>query len=154
MKIAPTVFAIAGTLLLGADGAIAAADHANSPDIAIQDLRAFPLVLPTRKLNPGLHDAIIGAFHDANCEPKVGQFAPQLVASIPMVAAGFGIAIVPASLSRLNLEGVVYVPLKDVLLRAQIDLAYRRGESSTAVKNLVAITKRVVSQGATPTQAQ
>ena len=44
MKIAPTVFAIAGTLLLGASGAIAAADHANSPDIAVAAAPSAPVV--------------------------------------------------------------------------------------------------------------
>jgi len=44
MKIAPTAFAVAGMLLLGASGAIAAAEHDNSPEIAVAAAPSAPVV--------------------------------------------------------------------------------------------------------------
>ena len=50
-----------------------------------------------------------------------------------LVSAGLGVALVSASLQRMNIEGVVYRRLKGVAqLKVPLHLASRRGDTSTA----------------------
>jgi DNA-binding transcriptional LysR family regulator len=99
-------------------------------------------VLFQRELNPGNYDSIIAACHRAGFSPKLGQDAPQIVATIPMVAAGLGVSIVPQSTSRIHTDGVVYLAIDADAPRALISLAHRRDDRSTAVQNFVAVARR------------
>jgi DNA-binding transcriptional LysR family regulator len=60
-----------------------------------------------------------------------------------MVAAGYGVSIIPESLSRLHLKGVVYLPIKGGRPEAPIKLAHRLDERSPVVRNLVSIVRRL-----------
>src|SRR5207244_3664757 len=87
---------------------------------------------------PGLYDAIIAACHKAGFSPRVGQEAPRVLSTLNLVAAGLGITLVPASLRRLHIDGVVFRRLADrTRLKAPLNLAYRRGEASAAVRGFV-----------------
>lgn len=59
-----------------------------------------------------------------------------------MVAAGFGISIIPQSLEQLHAEGVAYLQIEGDAPRALVSLAYRRGDRSTVVRNFVALARR------------
>ena len=96
-----------------------------------------------RELNPDNYDSIIAAFKSAGVSPKLGQQAPQIVAVIPLVAAGLGISIVPRSMGRILTDAVAYVPIDGDAPRALIVLAHRRNDRSPAVRNFVAVARRV-----------
>jgi DNA-binding transcriptional LysR family regulator len=64
----------------------------------------FPLNLQT--------DAVIAACQSAGFSPRVGYVVPNNISRLNLVAAGLGIAIIAASLQRMNVEGVVYRRLK------------------------------------------
>ena len=76
--------------------------------LALSALAAEPFVLYRRPAGPGLHDAILAACLRAGFTPAVAQEAPRLTATLGLVAAGTGVAIVPQSMGRLALPGVVY----------------------------------------------
>ena len=40
--------------------------------------------------------------------PRIGQEAPHVTSTLPLVAAGIGISIVPASLQHMKIRGVSY----------------------------------------------
>jgi DNA-binding transcriptional LysR family regulator len=63
------------------------------------------LILFPRAIRPGLHDAIIASCQRAGFGPKLGEEASQTVSIIHMVAAGFGVSIVPQSLEQIRVEG-------------------------------------------------
>lgn len=52
---------------------------------------------------------------------------------IGLVAAGFGVALVPAPMCQLRLEGVVYCELDDVVAVVDLTLAWRRDETNPAL---------------------
>jgi len=106
------------------------------------------LILFPRAFNPATYDMIIAACRRAGFEPVLGQSAPQIISSIPMVAAGLGVGLVPQSLSRIATEGAVCVPIEGDGLRAEIALAYCRNERSPAVTKFVAVTRREMRRAA------
>jgi DNA-binding transcriptional LysR family regulator len=100
-------------------------------------------ILYRRPVGPGLHDAIIAACDRAGFSPKIGQEAPRMLSTLSLVAAGLGVTVVPASMSRLEAEGVVYRPIdRRAELTAPLNLAYRRDEISAAVRRFVALVQR------------
>jgi DNA-binding transcriptional LysR family regulator len=73
-----------------------------------------------------------------------GGFTPELappvrdfVAALTLVGGGLGTALVPASLRRARIPGVVYRPLADVPLTTRLVGAYRGGETAPAVRAVI-----------------
>ena len=108
-------------------------------------LRAFAnetFILYPRELNPGNYNSFIAACDRAGFSPKLGQEAPQIVSTIPLVAAGLGVSIVPSSTSRILADSVVYLQIEGDAPRALIALAHRRDDPSPVVQNFVAVARR------------
>jgi DNA-binding transcriptional LysR family regulator len=111
--------------------------------LALPALAEEVFILYRRPIGPGLHDAIIAACDRAGFSPIIGQEAPRMLSTLSLVAAGLGVTLVPASMSRLEAEGVAYRPLDpSAQLTAPLTLAYRRDESAAAVCNFVALVRQ------------
>jgi DNA-binding transcriptional LysR family regulator len=114
-----------------------------SDTLPLAALAGETFILYRRPVGPGLHDAIIAACDRAGFSPKIGQEAPRMLSTLSLVAAGLGVTVVPASMSRLEAEGVVYRPIDPrTELTAPLNLAYRRDEISAAVRRFVALVQR------------
>ena len=97
----------------------------------------------------GMYDATIAACHAAGFNPQVGnlgastQQAPRITSTLSLVAAGLGISCVPASLRRMNMDGVVYRRLKGKAQpKALLNLAARRGDPSAVVRQFCNLVRR------------
>jgi len=112
-------------------------------------LRAFAdetFIVYGRRLGPGLYDATITACHQAGFSPRLGQEAPRIVSTLNLVAAGLGVAMVPASLQQMRLEGVRYCPLRGpVQPKALLAVASRRGDPSAAVQQFLKLVTRMAA---------
>jgi DNA-binding transcriptional LysR family regulator len=116
---------------------------ASSGPIELAALAAETFVLYRRPVGPGLHDAIIAACDRAGFSPTIGQQAPRMLSTLSLVAAGLGVTVVPASMSRLEAEGVTYRALDPAaLLTAPLNLAHRRGESAAVVRRFVTLVQQ------------
>ncbi|HTV35257.1 MAG TPA: LysR family transcriptional regulator [Xanthobacteraceae bacterium] len=122
--------------------------HAKSAPLSA--LAQERIILFERTINPPVYDAILAAFARAGFSPRLAQEAPQVPSAIPMVAAGLGVTLVPASMSCLRPDGVVFVPVEGPALPAEICLAYRRTQRSAAVKNFVSVARRQAQAAAHP----
>jgi len=116
--------------------------HAGDRSMPLAALAPDTFILFPRTIGPGLHDAIIASCQRAGFSPKLGQEASQTVSIIYMVAAGFGVSIVPQSLAQIRAEGAVYLGIEGGAPRAPISLAHRRDDRSTIVRNFVALARR------------
>lgn len=106
--------------------------------IALSELAEESLILYRRHSGPGLYDAIITACGAAGFSPRVAQEAPRMLSTLSLVAAGLGVSLVPASLRRVNIEGVVYVSVTGpVELRAPLTLIWRDAPLSGAIRRLI-----------------
>ena len=107
-------------------------------------LAAETFVVYRRHSGPGLYDAIIAACHAAGFSPQIGQEAPRIVSTLNLVAAGLGIALVPASLQRMQMDGVAYRRLRGTPQpRAPLLLATRRADTSPVVRRFLDLVKRM-----------
>jgi DNA-binding transcriptional LysR family regulator len=110
----------------------------------LRELADETFILYRRPDGRGLYDVIIAACSAAGFSPHVDQEAPRIVSTLNLVAAGLGITIVPASLSRLPLEGVIYRPLRGKpALKVPLNLACRRDEHSAATLAFIELARRL-----------
>ena len=112
--------------------------------LTLKDLADETLILYRRPDGRGLYDVIIADCAEAGFSPHVGQEAPRIVSTLNLVAAGLGITIVPASLSRLPLEGVTYKPLTGRPgIKVPLNLACRADERSAATLAFIDLVRRL-----------
>jgi DNA-binding transcriptional LysR family regulator len=120
------------------------------------DASALPLtalagedfILYKRPGAPGLYDTIITACRKAGFSPKVSQEAPRIVSTLNLVAVGLGISVVPGSLRRLQMDGVVYRRIAgSAKLKAPLILACRRGGNSAAVQRFIDLVRASARSG-------
>jgi DNA-binding transcriptional LysR family regulator len=112
--------------------------------LTLKDLADETLILYRRPDGRGLYDVIIAACAEAGFSPHVVQEAPRIVSTLNLVAAGLGITIVPASLSRLPLEGVSYKPFAGRPgIKVPLNLACRADERSAATLAFIDLVRRL-----------
>jgi len=99
-------------------------------------------ILHPRVISPNLYDPTIAAFQRAGFTPKLGQEAPTFDSMVHMVAAGFGVTLVPQSIQQIRAKGIVYLPIEGKGPSSPISLAYRRNDRSPAVRNFIALARR------------
>ncbi|CCG85376.1 LysR family transcriptional regulator [Erwinia piriflorinigrans] len=110
---------------------------ADTACLSLAQLQDEPLILFPREVAPSLYEVIISACVRAGFQPECLQQSPQISSAISMVAAGFGISIVPDSLRSIKLPGVSFHQIEDATLGSDIALAWRRWDRSPAVHHLV-----------------
>lgn len=119
----------------------------DSAPLLLSALANETFILYKRPGGPGLYDTIITACRGAGFSPRVGQEAPRIISTLNLVAAGLGVSIVPASLRRLQMDGVIYRRLAgSAALKAPLILACRHGENSAAVQRFVDLVQRPAEQ--------
>lgn len=111
--------------------------------VSLQALARETFIVYGGKQGPGLHDATIAACLRAGFSPRVGQEAPRITSTLGLVATGLGISLVPASLQRMTMDGLVYRSLKGTgQPKAILSLASRRSDASLVVRHFVNMVRR------------
>ena len=111
--------------------------------LSLRALAHETFIVYRRNNGPGLYDAIFAACNASGFSPRVGQEAPRIVSTLNLVAARLGISLVPESLQRMRMDGVVFRRIGGVAQpKAPLYLASRRGEASAAVRRFLGLAKR------------
>ena len=110
------------------------AGNSRKKSISLAALADESFIMTRRPSGPGLYDTIIAACLSAGFSPRVMQESRKNLSTLTLVAAGLGVAVVPASMMHVSAEGVTYLKLNDTpTLKAPLHVAYREGEISGAV---------------------
>jgi DNA-binding transcriptional LysR family regulator len=111
--------------------------------VSLEALARETFIVYGGKQGPGLYDATIAACLKAGFSPHVGQEAPRITSTLGLVATGLGISLVPASLQRMTMDGLVYRPLKGAAQpKAILSVASRRGDASVVVRHFLNTVRR------------
>lgn len=118
-------------------------DHplASRKRIVLADLAREPFVSFPRARGPSFFDLLMRLCHDAGFTPNIVQEAPQLD-MVSLVAAGFGVAIVPRSVRNVRREGLVYKPLEGAP-ETTLLVAWRPDNASPVVRDFLEVVRRV-----------
>jgi DNA-binding transcriptional LysR family regulator len=116
------------------------ADHgfARRSAVSLRELSGQPLVMFPREASPLFHLRITAAFERAAVTPVIVQEATQIHTVMGLVAAGIGLALVPASAERLPRAGAVLIDLVDPPEPADVSVAWRGGQPPLLVPPFLA----------------
>ncbi|MCA6123676.1 LysR family transcriptional regulator [Bradyrhizobium sp. WSM 1704] len=117
-------------------------DLARQPQapLPLAALAREPWILFPASEGPGLHDRVIRACAAAGFAPQVAQRAVQMETIVGLVAAGLGVALVPALFRTAGWESVVFRGIDGGAspVPYEVALAWRRNDSSPALAALLA----------------
>ncbi len=113
---------------------------AEAPPARLSDLAEADFVWGFRSASPVYYDRMQAHFQRLDFHPRVVQYGADNIAILSMVAAGLGIAILPAASRCHPMPGIRFVELAE--LRAcemPLWFAWRADNDAPALRNLVAL---------------
>jgi DNA-binding transcriptional LysR family regulator len=114
-------------------------DHrlAGRASVRMRDLARERFVAQPRRLAATLHDRLMSLAAQAEFRPDIRQEVQQVTALLPLVAAGLGLALVPASLRVVQLAGVGFVPMDDPDAHLLLAVASRVDNTSPVLESFL-----------------
>ncbi|WP_426077857.1 LysR substrate-binding domain-containing protein [Janthinobacterium sp. PSPC3-1] len=115
---------------------------AGRPAVALSALQEEDFVASPRALGQGFHDQLASLCLHAGFVPQVVQRARRLQTVAGLVAAGFGVALLPASLAATLPIGAVMLPLitdaPEQLVRLDLSVAWNARQALPVRERLLA----------------
>lgn len=110
------------------------------PVVPLAEIAAEPLILYPRQAMPALYDAMVSALRACGAEPRIAQEVSGKHAALSLVAAGFGLCLVPASARDWARRGVVLREVEPGLPVVEMAAAWPRGGCHKAAEMLIEIS--------------
>ncbi len=122
-------------------------DHplAGSYRLTLADLAKERFIFTARTDSPAYTPWLLGLCYQAGFEPNIALEADRSPSAVNYVAAGFGVAIFPAQIGRLNMPTVRFVPLDDATPKYQLCVAWRKDNKLPALERFLATARTVVA---------
>lgn len=121
-------------LLLALPAGHVLAEHAS---LRMAQVAEDAFVAQPRVLSATLYDRLARLATAAGFQPRIVQHAQQINGLLALVAAGLGLALVPASMRAVRLGGVSYVPLQDAGAYLLLAVASRVGDPSPVLQQFL-----------------
>jgi DNA-binding transcriptional LysR family regulator len=118
---------------------------ARSRHITLHALSEDQFILFPRELAPSLYDQVISMYLKAGFSPRIALEA-QMQAIVSLVAAGIGVALVPASLQNLRRKGLVYKPLPSSVPKVELAVSWRRENDSPILRSFLNVVREVTGR--------
>ncbi|RJP64933.1 MAG: LysR family transcriptional regulator [Comamonadaceae bacterium] len=117
-------------VLVALPGDHALATRKTARAVSLAELRDEGFILVRQPGAPGLYANLLALCEAQGFRPRIAAEVERMVTSLNLVAAGAGIAVVPASMRGLHPHAVVYLPLADgTPLDAPLTLVYRTADA-------------------------
>jgi DNA-binding transcriptional LysR family regulator len=101
------------------------------------------MVLFSRQVRPSFGDQVMSICLAAGFAPSSIQEAQEMQTALGLVAAGLGVAIVPASVARIAWPGVVLVSMPSPAPQTQLSIAYHVDEETPILPHFLEIVQEV-----------
>lgn len=105
--------------------------------VPLAEIAAEPLILFPRQAMPALYDAMLATLRVRGGEPSISQEVGGKHAALSLVAAGFGLCLVPASARDWARRGVALREVEPGLPEVEMAAAWPSGEANAARDALV-----------------
>jgi DNA-binding transcriptional LysR family regulator len=108
-------------------------------EVPLKELAGEPFVTYPSQFRSVVHDAVEEACAEQGFLPRVAVEVSETSTLVCFVAAGVGVALVPASVAVLALPGIVYRPLAGLAPRVELAVAWRRDDESPLLARVLEI---------------
>ncbi len=110
--------------------------------LRVSDLRGEELVVHSAR-GSVMHGAVVAMCRQAGFEPRVRHEVAETSTLVTFVAAGLGIAVVPAPVAQLGVQGATYRPLSGEGTSIELAAAVRGDDESPALGSALAVLGRL-----------
>jgi DNA-binding transcriptional LysR family regulator len=114
--------------------------------LSLSDLANEPFVLPPQAIVPVYHDLVLRACRDAGFLPRAPHEADHLHLVLGMVAAGSGVALLPASARRMSQFRAKFVTLRPSPPEFEVAVAWRLDDTSERVHEFLKTAREVIGR--------
>lgn len=121
-------------LVINAMHPLASRDSIGFAELAGEDFITFPPGVGT-----GLPDVLRRLCQAAGFAPRIVQTAREATTQVGLVAAGLGVALLPAPLECVRLPRVRYLPIRDPGAEFALSVAVREGEVDALLTGFLAV---------------
>ena len=111
--------------------------------LANQDILVYP-----RKPRPSYADQVLSLFRDQGLQPAAVHEVQEIQTALGLVAAGMGISVVPAGVSRLRPDEVIYRALSDPQAVSPIIMSTRVHDQNEDIVVLRGLIDRIYQEQA------
>lgn len=105
----------------------------------VSELAKELFIMTPRKTGPSYYDLFISICYQAGFSPQVTLEAGELQTVVSLVAAGVGVALVPYSAKKLQINGVVYREIEETGLTVETSMAWNHDEKSPVVHSFLTL---------------
>lgn len=109
--------------------------------LSVKALEGEPFIMFARRMGPLAYDRTIACCERSGFRPNIVQDAPQWLTLVRLVAAGLGVSLAPACVSRVAMPGAVYREI-NASCRTSIDLGLKAGAESVLARNFIEIASQ------------
>lgn len=106
---------------------------ATRPAISVKALAQEPFVFFDPKVGTALYTETLALLQRYEIQPNIAQEVGEAMTILGLVSAGLGISILPASFSRIRLEDVSWVALKEADAWSEVWLVWAKRRETTAL---------------------
>ena len=106
-------------------------------------IAAERLIVMSRHLNPGFYDLVISFFRGAGFSPVISDEADSILASLALVAAGRGMAVLPISVFDIERAGVTMRPFEPPAPVLEMGAAHLSDNTSTPLRMFMNVVREV-----------
>lgn len=116
---------------------------AGRSSMRLSELSQEPMLLFPASRAQGFVEKVTGLCHEAGFAPNVAQVVGDGFTAMALVAAGFGVCLVPASITSVIMEGVKCIPLEGMDKSARVDISciYREADPSPILANFLEVAR-------------
>ena len=111
--------------------------YAEKEQIAINEIVSEPLIFYPRSIQPDLYDTWLKIFRKTGKIPHIAEEAESYQTILSLVAAGFGLAIVPESTTQQQKPGVTTVAIKDNIPELVITACHLKNTDNPVVNSFI-----------------
>jgi len=119
------------------------ADHplAAHDTIAVSSLADEPFIMYISSARSVVHDAVVATCADHGFSPLVAMEVAETSTLVSFVAAGVGVALVPASAKQMSVSGAVYRPLAGATHLVELAMCWREASQSPTLPRALAVIR-------------
>jgi DNA-binding transcriptional LysR family regulator len=110
--------------------------------VQLRSLASERWVVTSRDKTAGFYQKTLELCERAGFKPNVAVEVGEIPTAVGLVAAGFGVSLVPAAATRSRHRSVVYVPLASPHATSEVCLAYLRDSTSPVLSHFVKLIGR------------
>jgi DNA-binding transcriptional LysR family regulator len=119
----------------------AAHELADREEVAMSELAGNSFITFARSTAPIYFDELIAACHRAGFSPRIAQEIREVPATLSLVAAGLGIALLPGAMRTLRRDGVIWAEIADSPPIVSTVIAWRRGNPSETLRRFLEVAR-------------